>query len=322
MSIYFKIKLKMLCLDAEITINMKEIYQRIVAKFPLTKQNEPLARYSSFLIGGNADLFFTAESERDLRQIIEFTEENKVKYAILGGGTNVLFMDEGFRGLVIHLKLEDFSVNGIEITVGAGVKIAKLIKEVEKNDLFGFERWFGLPGTVGGAVRGNAGCNGLETSEVLLSARVLAPKSGEIKSVSKDYFEFGYRDSVIKRNGEIVLEATFLAKKPKDISEKERDKIKKDIQEFRLTKQPFGKSSGSFFKNPSKTQPAGLLIDKAGLKGTAIGGAKISEKHGNFILNTGGATSKDVIELANLAKQRVFKKFGVVLEEEVQIIGG
>lgn len=281
--------------------------------------NEELSKYSSFMIGGPADYLCKIKNTEEVSQLIQFARKNKIPHFIIGGGSNILFDDKGFRGLILKIETNNIEVNGDEITADAGVKIAQLIKIAIENDLAGLEKWLGLPGTVGGAVRGNAGCNGLETKDILTKALILDPETGKTEELENKDFQFSYRHSKIKDSNKIVLKATFKLKKG-SLSPEERKEIMAEIQKFRLTKQPFGLSSGSFFKNPSSEKPAGMLIDQAGLKGRSIGNAQISEKHGNFFLNNKGATSEDMKALANLAKREVKAKFGIGLEEEVQII--
>ncbi len=291
----------------------------IQAKFPGIILDEDLFKYSSFQIGGPADYFYKLKKTEDLKPLINFAKANNIAIFVFGGGSNILFNDNGFRGLVIKIETEHIDINGEYISADAGVLISKLIKTSIEHNLMGLEKWIGLPGTVGGAVRGNAGCNGLETLEIFEKALLLNPETSKIREEEADYFDFSYRHSKVKETNEIVLNATFKLKH-KDISNEEQKEIMDEIRKFRLTKQPFGKTTGSFFKNPSADKPAGMLIDQAGLKGKNIGKAQISEKHGNFFLNLGGATAKEMIELVKLAKREVKAKFNIDLEEEVQII--
>ncbi len=288
-------------------------------EFPEGKLSEELSKYSTFKIGGPADFFFHLKKAADLPALIRFSKIHSLPYLIIGGGSNILFDDEGFRGLVIRIENKSIEINDLEVTADAGVFIPKLIQASIEGGLTGLENWAGLPGTVGGAVRGNAGCHGLETKDVLKSALIFDPKTEKTEEYPREWFEFDYRSSKLKSSGEIVLQATFKLEKMGEKTE-EKEKIMKDSQNFRLTKQPFGFTTGSFFKNPSPDKPAGMLIDQVGLKGKTIGNAQISEKHGNFFLNLGGASSKDVLELAELAKKEVKAKFGIELKEEVQII--
>ena len=286
--------------------------------------NEKLSPYSTFQIGGPADFFYKLENPQDLIPLFQFAKKKKIPYFIMGGGSNVLFDDQGFRGLIIKIDNKNISLapgpkNSVFVTADAGVSIAALLDFSVKNNLSGLEKWVGLPGTVGGAVYGNAGCNGLETSEILTEAEVVNEKNARIRKVKNNYFNFKYRQSKLKTTKEIVLSATFKLEK-RTISAEEQKKMMSEIRQSRIAKQPFGSSTGSFFKNPSKIKPAGLLIEQAELKGKTIGKAQISTKHGNFLVNLGGATAQDVLKLARFARQTIKRKFGLTLKEEVQIL--
>ena len=282
------------------------------------KKSEKLSNYTNFKIGGPADYFYILKDAKKLPELIKFAKKNKLPYIILGRGTNVVFDDKGFRGLVIKNELQNIKITKNLIEVESGVLVARLIQEAMKNGLSELEKWVGLPGTVGGAVRGNAGCNSLETKDILISAKIFNPKNCKFKTVKNSYFKFKYRDSILKKNNEILISATFRLSKNK-LSKEDRYKLITEISGARSGKQPSEMSAGSFFKNPSKTKPAGMLIEQSGLKGKAIGGAKISEKHANFIINKGNAKSSDIVKLAKLIKRVVKAKFGTSLKEEVQI---
>lgn len=297
----------------------KQIIDNIQTQFPEVRTQEKLGNYCTFQIGGPADLFYKAKSTENLLQIIEFAKQNDIPFFVMAGGSNILFDDEGFRGLVIKIETDQITAQDDKITADAGVIIARLIKASIDAGLSGLEKWLGLPGTVGGAVRGNAGCNGLETREILTSALLLDPNTGQTQTAGPDFFQYNYRHSTLKDSDLIVIQATFKLQKDALTAEQQKA-IMDDIRKFRLTKQPFGKSSGSFFKNPSPDKPAGLLIDQAGIKGHTIGKAQISEKHGNFFLNLGGATAQDMKELAKFAITAVQNKFDITLHEEVQIL--
>lgn len=275
------------------------------------EENISLARYSTYQIGGHADYFLEAKTRDDVLQGIEWAKNEEVRLFVFGGGSNLLFDDAGFRGLVIKISVDTLQVNGDEITAGAGLKIGGLVNAAKSAGLSGLEGWNGLPGTVGGAVFGNAGCFGVETKDVLKSAEIY---DGEVKTVGPDFFEYEYRNSKMKRDGGIVLSATFKLKKGDPV---EIDAKMKEVATSRVKKQPAGSSTGSFFKNPSPEQPAGMLIDQCGLKGKMLGRAQVSDYHANFIINKGGAKSADILNLASLIEEEVKKKFGISLEREV-----
>lgn len=291
-------------------------------QFPEILFNEKLSKYSTFQIGGPADFFYKLKNNNDLPPLISFAKKHHLKYFIIGGGSNILFDDKGFHGLIIKIETKNITIKNTKITADAGVPVATLLNASINQSLTGLESWIGLPGTVGGAVRGNAGCNGLECKNILVSATILNPKTNKIRTVSNKYFKFKYRQSKLKQTKEIILNATFKLQKRRSRfqSPTQQKKLIAEIRKSRMDKQPFGSSTGSFFKNPSTNQPAGLLIEQAGLKGKTIGKAQISTKHANFLLNLGHATSKNIIKLANLARKSVKAKFGLTLEEEVQIL--
>ena len=298
--------------NASLQLEIKE-------KFPEILFNEPLKKYSSIGVGGPADFFYRLADLKDLPKLVKFAKKKRIPYVIIGGASNILFSDKGFRGLVIKIQARNITVEKKEITAESGASIFELVEKALQHNYNGLERWFGLPGTVGGAVRGNAGCNGLETKDILTHAVLFNPKTGRRKTVKNSYFGYGYRDSKLKHNHEIVLSATFKLQREAD-SAHVQTRIIDEITKLRLKKQPFGLSCGSFFKNPSPTTYAGELIERAGLKGKSIGKAQISEKHGNFILNLGGATASDILKLVKLAKRQVKAKLGVSIQEEVQIM--
>ncbi|MDD3861319.1 MAG: UDP-N-acetylmuramate dehydrogenase [Candidatus Gracilibacteria bacterium] len=284
------------------------------------KKNEDLKNHCTFQTGGKADYFYELENADKLPKLLTFAKQKKIPYLIIGKGSNILFDDKGFRGLVIKNLTEKITFKkDNKVIADSGVLMAKLVQECVKKGLSPLEKWIGLPGTVGGAVYGNAGCNGLETKDILETATLLNSKTGKIKEVTAKYLQFKYRTSKLKKSDEIVLNATFKLSKSL-LSSEEQKKITGQLSKSRLQKQPLGLSSGSFFKNPSTKHPAGMLIDKAGLKGKTIGKAQISEKHGNFLLNLGGANSADITKLAKLAKRLVKAKFNTTLTPEVKIL--
>lgn len=274
-----------------------------------------LAPYCTFQIGGAADFFLEAKSTEEVLEGIDWAEERDLPFFVFGGGSNLLFDDGGFRGLVIRVKSAGLKAEGEEIVADSGVLMAKLVLAAADAGLTGLEAWNGLPGTVGGAVRGNAGCFEVECKDVLKSAEVWLPGEG-VKTMKASDFEYEYRDSKLKREGGVVLSATF------KLAKGEEAEIKKKMMEIarsRIQKQPPGSSTGSFFKNPVGDH-AGRLIEAAGLKGKRLGKAQISDQHANFFLNTGGATAADILALAELVEKTVKEKFGIELEREVVFV--
>lgn len=272
-----------------------------------------MAPYTTYQIGGLADYFLEAETREELLAGAQWAQDKNCPVFVFGGGSNLLFDDEGFRGLVIRVKSNHLTVEGSAIQADAGGLISKLVEAAAKASLTGLEAWNGLPGTVGGAVYGNAGCFGVECKDVLESAELFIPWEG-VKTVKVSFFRYGYRYSSLKEKPAVILSARFKLEKgdPAKIQVK-----MKEIAKSRIQKQPAGLNTGSFFKNPSKEKPAGWLIEQCGLKGKQIGGGRISEQHANFFVNRGGAKAADILVLADLAAREVQEKFGITLEREV-----
>jgi len=279
------------------------------------QENHPLAKYTTYQIGGPADFFVEAASEAEVIEALEWAAERDMPVFVFGGGSNLLFDDAGFRGLVIRLRAQDVAVAGERVSAAAGVMMAKVVKAAAEAGLTGIEAWNGLPGTVGGAVVGNAGCFGVEVKDVLESARVWMPGEG-VREVGPEFFDYDYRSSRLKKETGIVLSATFLLKRGEAAA---IAAAMENVARSRIQKQPPGCSTGSFFKNPPGDH-AGRLIEAAGLKGKILGGAQISPQHANFFLNRGGATAADLLALSKLAQDEVQKQFGVTLHQEVVFV--
>jgi len=280
------------------------------------QNNVRLAKFSSYQIGGPADFLVEVDSAEEVMEATAWAEERDLPVFVLGGGTNLLFDDAGFRGLVIVMKADLVEVRGETVWAEAGAKMARVVQAAEMVGLSGLEPWCGLPGTVGGAVRGNAGCFGLETAHVLLNAHVFVQGEGVVEWHAED-FHYAYRHSVLKERWGVVLDATFQLKQNDVEAVRERGRA---IAKLRMQKQPPGLSTGSFFKNPSVDQPAGWLIEQCGLKGFQVGGAKVSDHHANFLLNAGGASSVDFRELAKTVQSKVKERFGIELEPEIVFV--
>lgn len=273
------------------------------------KENEPLAQYTAYKIGGPADYFADATSSGQIPELIEFAKEKNIPFFMLGGGCNTVFSDKGFRGLVIHNKATKIEVHGGRVVAESGAMLAMVIAEARKHELGGIIKLVGLPGTIGGAIYGNAGAQGVEIGDFVESVEIYRPGQGIIEE-QKEYFQFSYRTSILKKTKEIVLKVIL------DLPNLDPEDVTTEVLQFRAQKQPKGKVAGSFFKNPTSTEAAGYLIDKAGLKGARIGDIEVSQQHGNWLMNVGNATQKDVIEMAKKLKQKVKDKFGIVLEPE------
>lgn len=279
---------------------------------------EPLALYTSFGIGGPADIMVIPEGVEDVRTALGFCQAEGIPYLLMGGGSNLLVRDGGFRGMVLHLDgvFLQLGVEGRRVWSGAGVRLSRLVAFCSKLALSGVESLAGIPGTVGGAVKGNAGAFGGCIADHLTEVRLLT-RTGEEQTVSRDRIEFAYRRSSLPE-GSVVLEAAF------DLEPGDPVQIRQRVSENLVQRnrgQPVEwRSAGSVFKNPPG-EYAGRLVEKAGLKGTRIGGACISPKHGNFIINLGGATAADVLALIDLVRSQVREEMHVELELEVQVVG-
>ncbi len=299
----------------------KEVYQELFqALGHRLKLNIPLAPYTTFGIGGKADFFYPVTKPEELVFGIRTAQKYKLHFFLLGGGSNVLVSDSGFRGLVIRNQCCDIRVNKECITCQSGAVLNDVVNLACKHGLSGLEFATGIPGTIGGAIRGNAGAWGKSAGDVLTQAVILT-KRGDIKEVVKDFFQFAYRDSELKRTGDVLLSATFKLKEydRKRIEKKIRENLKKRKENLPWQ----SKSAGCFFKNVISDDnkiAAGFLLDQIGAKGMQQGEAKVSEKHANILINGGSASASDVRRLAQRLKGKVKKKFNITLEEEVVYI--
>jgi UDP-N-acetylmuramate dehydrogenase len=281
------------------------------------KENVLLSEYSTFRIGGPARYLIEVDNAEDLKKVIQKALELNWQFIVIGGGSNILFSSKGYNGLVIVFKSNNtFSINDNLIEVDASVSLNYLINKL--NNYTGLEWAVGIPGTVAGAINGNAGAFGGEMSELIKQVKVLEVKDNQIieKNFSKEDCKFSYRNSIFKNNSNLIIASAILELK-KDSEENVKQKIKNNLSK-RMSKQPKGFSIGSIFKN-GEDFSAGELIEKAGLKGLQIGDAKISDEHANFIINLGEATSDDVLELIKIIKKEVKEKFSIDLEEEIKI---
>ena len=306
------------------------------------KKNVPLRNYTTFKIGGKARYFFVAKKKEDVKNAIEFAKKKRIPFFILGEGSNVLFPDEGFRGIVIKLEILNFKLENNKVFVGAGYPLTKLAQKLAKKSFSGLEFAVGIPGTIGGAIRGNAGAFGMEIKDVVDEVEVLKIENCKLKieKLKNKDCQFGYRESIFKKKKNwIILKATLKIKKGN--KKRIQEKIKKILSK-RIKTQPLEfPSAGSVFKNiplekvpknvkekfrdkikrePFPCLPAAVLIEALGLKGYQIGGAKISEKHANFIINAKKAKAKDILQLIRLIKKKVRKRFGVNLELEIELV--
>ncbi|MGI5989818.1 MAG: UDP-N-acetylmuramate dehydrogenase [Lachnospiraceae bacterium] len=288
------------------------------------REQEMMSRYTTFKVGGPADFLCLPVSEEQIVRLIGILKKAGEPYLIIGSGSNLLVRDGGIRGAVIRLGsdfaqiTEEKEENGsVTLAAQAGAKLSAVGARAADLSLGGFEFACGIPGSVGGAVRMNAGAYGGEIRDVLKSAKILMP-DGRVLICTADDLQLTYRHSVLDENGGIVLSAEFCLQKG---DEKQIRARMQELADKRREKQPLEyPSAGSTFKRP-EGYFAGKLIMDAGLKGFSIGGAQVSEKHAGFVINTGGAKASDIEELIRQVRQRVFEQSGVWLEPEVKIVG-
>ena len=281
-------------------------------------ENESMKEYTTFKIGGNADLMAFVKDEKELCLCVKFAKEFGVPYFVLGKGSNLLVSDKGIEGVVINTcKAEEIKVFGNKIECSAGVTVAKLCLTAAESGLSGLEFAYGIPGSVGGALYMNAGAYGGEISQTVVSAEYL-DADGNVKTVLKPDMGLGYRKSVFKDKGLVILKVTFQL--DSDLKANINSRMNGFLSK-RKEKQPLTfPSAGSVFKRP-EGHFAGALIEKNGLKGKTVGGAQVSEKHAGFIVNLGNATADDVTELIKFIQDTVKREDGVQLEEEVIFVG-
>jgi UDP-N-acetylmuramate dehydrogenase len=296
-----------------------DIQRRIGVK---TSRDEPLARFTTMRVGGPADLFATAHNAFELRALVRFARAREMPHLILGRGSDVVIADAGVRGLVIQVRAEGSRVEGEHYVAESGVQMARAATEAQRAGLTGLEFGLAIPGTVGGAVWANAGAHDSDVAAILDTARVLQADGSEAVLAAGDLV-FSYRDSRFKHQqpggpAELILEATFRLSPAEPAEIKER---LDEIRRWRQTHQPIGlPSAGSVFRNPPGDS-AGRLIEAAGLKGLRIGGAVVSEKHANFIVNDQKGTASDVRQLAERVRAEVAQRHGVELAFEIEFLG-
>ena len=283
--------------------------------------DEPMKKHTSFKIGGTADQFVKVTNEEELKEAIKYAKDKNLKITIIGNGSNLLVLDKGIRGLVIKIDIQKLEIERKEkyakITVGSGYKTMALGIKLMNENLSGFEELSGIPGTIGGAIFMNAGAYGKEIKDINISTKCM-DYDGEIFELSNQEQEFEYRSSVFNKKDYIILETKLRLEYGK------KEEIKKKMDEYlssRKEKQPIEyPSAGSTFKRQEGIITA-KLIDECGLKGFQIGGAKVSEKHAGFVINSDNATAKDVIDLIKYIKEKVNEKYGIKIKEEIRIVG-
>lgn len=302
------------------------------------KESVLLAPMTTFQIGGEARYFVEVKTEDELREALAWAKEKEARIHVLTGGSNVLIPDEGLDALVIRLMGSNFSFAGAELAADAGCNLLELIRAGGEKGLGGWENLAGIPGSVGGAVRGNAGAFGPEIKDFTIRVRALDSETGEMREFTNDVCDFSYRHSFFKDNPEWIITRVYIQLQKVDPVESAQraeatiaEREKRHLQNVR--------AAGSYFMNPVAPQeviemfekekqvksregrvPAGWLIEKAGMKGAQVGGAQASLQHPNYIVNTGNATSEDVRKLADKVRAAVKEKFGIELKEEAALL--
>lgn len=292
-------------------------------KIPKSKilYQEPMKKHTTFKIGGPAESLIKIDNLEELKEVLEVANQDDIPITIMGNGSNVLVLDQGIPGITLMIKLEKIEIQvedeKIQITVGAGEKLGKLAQICLQNEITGLEELSGIPGTIGGAVRMNAGAHGREMKDIVKTVKCI-DYQGKEKEFTNQELEFDYRSSIFKKEKYIITEVTLALEK----GQKEKIKAKMDeYATYRKEKQPIEyPSAGSTFKRGNDFITA-KLIDEAGLKGYAIGDAEVSTKHSGFIINKGDATAEEVLALVEQIKDTVYKKFEKKIELEIEIIG-
>ena len=299
-----------------------EYYDLFAARLPRERllKNEPMRLHTTFRVGGPADVMFLPASEEELAEALRLAKEAQCPCTVIGNGSNLLVKDGGIRGLVIRLG-EEFSgieISGETLTARAGESLARAAKAAMEAGLSGLEFASGIPGSVGGGMAMNAGAYNGQLSDVTVSARLLNLESLKVYDVSFGELDMAYRSTRMLRTGELVTQAAFRLHKG---DKAQIAALMDELNARRRDKQPLNfPSAGSTFKRP-EGHFAGALIEQAGLKGTRVGGAQVSQKHAGFIVNAGGATAKDILDLMELVQKKVCGMSGVTLEPEVRIMG-
>lgn len=283
------------------------------------KLDEPMKKHISFRVGGPADILVKPRTEEQLRGVFSLIKKENIPYLVIGNGSNLLIKDGGIRGIVIEISdnFNSFNIEGNKLTVQSGALLSIVGKAVLRAELKGFEFAAGIPGTIGGALAMNAGAYGGEMKDMVKSVRLM-DTDGNIVEFSSEEMEFDYRRSILSKTDYVVLSAEI------ELEKGNYDEIKTKMADFtqrRVTKQPLSlPSAGSTFKRP-EGYFAGKLIEDSGLRGLTLRGAQVSEKHCGFVVNLGNANAKDLLDLMYVVKSTVKTKFGIMLEEEVKILG-
>jgi UDP-N-acetylenolpyruvoylglucosamine reductase len=290
----------------------------LVSKAAVIRRDEPLAKRTTLRVGGPADFYIEPANEDDLAAVLKLCRQRAIPFFILGRGSNLLVCDGGVRGVVIclgHAAFSKIEINGGTMRCGAGAKLKNVAVEARRNGLSGVEFLEGIPGSVGGALRMNAGAMGGQTFDAVEFVRLM-DFDGGVAEMAPAKMQVAYRGCATLRD-HVALAAVFRCAVS---SREEIEKRMKSFSEKRWDSQPAAPSAGCIFKNPAAI-PAGKLMDELGLKGARVGGAVVSAEHGNFIINDGKATARDVLELIEVLKAKARAERGIELHTEVEIIG-
>lgn len=299
--------------------NINELYENGISKENIYI-NEPMKKHTSLKIGGPADIFVKAKNTEEIKIILDYAKKNKIPIHIIGNGSNVLVKDEGIRGIVLKVENKKLDIqekeNYVEVKVGSGMPLAMLAQKLLQQEISGFEELAGIPGTIGGAIRMNAGAYGKEIKDIVVKTTYLN-EDGKQFEINNDEHEFEYRNSMFSKYNYVILETVLKLYKGQS------EEILKEMQKYaksRKEKQPLEfPNAGSTFKRENDFITA-ELIDKCGLKGYKVGGAQVSVKHAGFIVNTGDATADDVLKLIEYIKEEVYKKFNKKIKLEIQVM--
>lgn len=303
-------------------MNIKQILENSNLTKEKIKYDVPMKDCTSFKIGGPAECLIKVENTDEIQEILDICKAEQIPLTIIGNGSNILVRDKGIKGIALKIDIKKFLIEEnsqkIVLTVGSGNKLGEIAQKLLQQEITGFEFASGIPGTIGGAIRMNAGAHGSEMKDIVKTITYINKEDGKIYTINNEQANFEYRNSIFSNNKYIIIEATMLLEKGK------KEEIQNKMQEYaiyRKEKQPIEyPSAGSTFKRGEDFITA-KLIDECGLKGYKIGGAQISEKHAGFIINTGNATAEDVIELIEYTKEQVYNKFGKEIKTEIEIIG-
>ena len=312
-------------IQGEFLVQKEEIYNYCLNELKISdiKIDEPMSKHTSFKIGGNADIFIKISDVEKLKAVLQYAKLNSISTTVIGNGSNILVKDNGIRGIVIKLdfkdvKIEKLNDKEVKVVAEAGASLSTIAQKLLKENISGFEFAATIPGSIGGAIKMNAGAHGGEFKDIVVRTKCL-DAYGNVHILKNEEHGFSYRHSVFLEENLIILEVELLLNIADNSEEIERRML--ENLEVRKSKQPVGfPSAGSTFKRGTDFITA-KLIDECGLKGYTIGGAQVSEIHAGFIINKGNATAKDVLDLVEYVKEKVYNKFGEKIELEIEVIG-